>query len=80
MAKTKGKFMNKNKLAKIIRKAYKAEKEALDDTIKRQKGDKRKYRDEYYFNSGKEFVLYELAQDLGVELYDENFELIGEEA
>lgn len=78
MAKTKGNFMNKNKLAKIIRKAYKAEKEALDDTIKRQKGDKRKYRDEYYFNSGKEFVLYELAQDLGVELYDENFELIGE--
>lgn len=80
MAKTKGKFMNKNKLAKIIRRAYKAEKKALDDTIKRQKGDKRKYRDEYYFNSGKEFVLYELAQDLGVELYDENFELIGEEA
>lgn len=72
--------MNKNKLAKIIRRAYKAEKKALDDTIKRQKGDKRKYRDEYYFNSGKEFVLYELAQDLGVELYDENFELIGEEA
>lgn len=71
--------MNKNKLAKIIRKAYKAEKEALDDTIKRQKGDKRKFRDEYYFNSGKEFVLYELAQDLGVELYDENFGLIGGE-
>lgn len=70
--------MTQNKLAKIIRKAYKAEKEALDDTIKRQKGDKRKFRDEYYFNSGKEFVLYELAQDLGVELYDENFELIGE--
>ena len=49
--------MNKNKLAKIIRKAYKAEKEALDDTIKRQKGDKRKFRDEYYFNCGKEFAL-----------------------
>lgn len=72
--------MKQSELAKIIRKAYKAEKEALDNTIKRQKGDKRKYRDEYYFNSGKEFVLYELAQDLGVELYDENFELIGEEA
>lgn len=71
--------MKQSELAKIIRKAYKAEKEALDDTIKRQKGDKRKFRDEYYFNSGKEFVLYELAQDLGVELYDENFELIGEE-
>lgn len=80
MAKTKGSFMNKNKLAKIIRKAYKAEKEALDDTIKRQKGDKRKFRDEYYFNSGKEFALYELAEDLGVELYNEDFELIGEEA
>lgn len=70
--------MNKNKLAKIIRKAYKAEKEALDDTIKRQKGDKRKFRDEYYFNCGKEFALYELAEDLGVELYNEDFELIGE--
>lgn len=78
MAKTKGKFMNKNKLAKIIRKAYKAEKEDLDNTIKRQKGDKRKFRDEYYFNCGKEFALYGLAEDLGVELYNEDFELIGE--
>lgn len=72
--------MKQSELAKIIRKAYKAEKEALDDTIKKQEGDKRKFRDEYYFNSGKEFVLYELAQDLGVELYDEDFELIGGEA
>lgn len=71
--------MKQSELAKIIRRAYRVEKEALDDTIKRQKGDKRKFRDEYYFNSGKEFVLYELAQDLGVELYDENFELIGGE-
>lgn len=71
--------MTQSELAKIIRRAYKAEKEALDDTIKKQKGDKRKFRDEYYFNSGKEFVLYELAQDLGVELYNEDFELIGEE-
>ena len=78
MAKMKGKSMNKNKLAKIIRKAYKAEKEALDDTIKRQKGNKRKFRDEYYFNCGKEFALYGLAEDLGVELYNEDFELIGE--
>lgn len=72
--------MNKNKLAKIIRKAYKADKEALDNTIKRQEGDKSKFRDEYYFNCGKEFALCKLAQDLGVELYDEDFELIGEEA
>lgn len=70
--------MKQSELAKIIRRKYKAELEALNDTIKKQKGDKRKFRDEYYFNSGKEFVLYELAQDLGVELYDEDFELIGE--
>lgn len=72
--------MTQSELAKIIRKAYRAEKEALDDTIKRQEGDKRKFRDEYYFNSGKEWVLNELAHELGVELYDEDFELIGEEA
>lgn len=70
--------MTQSELAKIIRKAYKAEIEALDDTIKKQEGDKRKFRDEYYFNSGKAFVLYELAEDLGVELYDENLKLIGE--
>lgn len=70
--------MTQSELAKIIRKAYKAEKEALDDTIKKQEGDKRKFRDEYYFNSGKEWVLNELAHELGVELYNEDFELIGE--
>ena len=70
--------MTQSELAKIIRKAYKAEKEALDDTIKKQEGDKRKFRDEYYFNSGKEWVLNELAHELGVELYNEGFELIGE--
>ena len=70
--------MKQSELAKIIRKAYKAEKEALDDTIKKQEGDKRKFRDEYYFNSGKEWVLNELAHELGVELYNEDFELIGE--
>lgn len=72
--------MTQSELAKIVRKAYRAEIEALDDTIKKQEGDKRKFRDEYYFNSGKSFVLYELAQDLGVELYDEDLKLIGEEA
>lgn len=71
--------MTQSELAKIIRKAYKAEKEALDDTIKKQEGDKRKFRDEYYFNSGKEWVLNELAHELGVELYNEDFELIGED-
>ena len=72
--------MKQSELAKIIRKHYKAELEALNDTIKKQKGDKRKFRDEYYFNAGKEWVLNELAYNLGVELYNEDFELIGEEA
>lgn len=72
--------MTQSELAKIIRKAYKAEKKALDNTIKKQEGDKRKFRDEYYFNSGKEWVLNELAHELGVELYNEDFGLIGVEA
>ena len=45
------KMMKQSELAKIIRRKYKAELEALNDTIKKQKGDKRKFRDEYYFNS-----------------------------
>ena len=72
--------MTQSELAKIIRRAYKGELEALNETIKKQEGDKRKFRDEYYFNSGKEWVLNELAHELGVELYNEDFELIGEEA
>ena len=72
--------MKQSELAKIIRKHYKAELEALQDTLNKQEGDKRKFRDEYYFNSGKEWVLNELAHELGVELYNEDFELIGEEA
>ena len=71
--------MTQSELAKIIRKVYRAEKEALDETIEKQKGDKRKFRDEYYFNSGKEWALNELAHELGVELYDENLKLIGED-
>ena len=71
--------MTQSELAKIIRRAYKGELEALNETIKKQEGDKRKFRDEYYFNSGKEWVLNELAHDLGVELYDEDFKLIGED-
>lgn len=68
--------MRQSELARIIRNFYKKEKDALDATIKKQKGDKRKYRDEYYFNSGKEWVLDELAHELGVELYSGDFELI----
>ena len=72
--------MKQSELAKIIRKHYKAELEALQDTLNKQKGDKRKYRDEYYFNSGKEWAWHDIAIELGVELLDEDFKLIGEEA
>lgn len=72
--------MKQSELAKIIRRAYKQEREALDDTIKKQKGDKRKYREEYWFNCGKEWAWHDIAIELGVELLNEDFELIGEEA
>lgn len=67
--------MKQSEIANIIRRLYKKEKRALDETIKKQKGDKRKYRDEYYFNSGKEWVMSELAYEFGVELYSGDFEL-----
>ena len=60
--------MRQSEIANTIRRLYKKEKRALDETIKKQKGDKRKYRDEYYFNS-------ELAHEFGVELYSGDFEL-----
>ena len=69
--------MKQSELAKIIREAYKAEKEALDDTIKKQKGDKRKYREEYWFNCGKEWAWHDIAIELRVELLNEDFELVG---
>ena len=71
--------MTKSELAKIIRREYKQDLEALNDTIKKQKGDSRRFISEYYFNSGRELAIYELAEQLGVELYDDNFKLIGEE-
>ena len=35
---------------------------------------------EYYFNCGKEWAWHDIAIELGVELLDEDFKLIGEEA
>lgn len=72
--------MKQSELAKIIRKHYKAELEALQDTLNKQKGDKRKYKEEYYFNCGKEWAWHDIAIELGVELLNEDFKLIGEEA
>lgn len=71
--------MKQSELAKIIRKHYKEEQEALREIIDKQKGDERKYRNEYYFNAGKEWAWNDIAHELGVELYNEDFELIGED-
>lgn len=71
--------MTKSELAKIIRHEYKQYLEALNDTIKKQKGDSRRFITEYYFNSGRELAIYELAEQLGVELFDDDFKLIGGE-
>lgn len=38
----------------------------------------RKYAKEYYYGSGAEWAWHEIAQMLGIELYDENFKLIEE--
>lgn len=70
--------MKQKRIERIIRAYYRGAKEALDETIKQQKGDKRKLQQEYWFNSGKEWALSELAHELDVELYDEEFKLIEE--
>lgn len=36
----------------------------------------RKYIKEYYYASGAEWALHDMAQTLGIKLYDENFKLI----
>ena len=38
----------------------------------------RKYTKEYYYASGAEWAYHDVAQMLGIELYDENFKLIEE--
>lgn len=38
----------------------------------------RKYTKEYYYASGAEWALHEMAQVLGIKLIDENFRLIEE--
>ena len=36
----------------------------------------RKFTKEYFYSSGAEWALHDIAQLLGIELYDENFKLI----
>lgn len=73
--------MKQSELAKIIRKYHS---EALKDLKvweeKYEQAKHRKYVKDYYWASSREWVLNELACELGVELFNEDFELIGEEA
>lgn len=73
--------MKQSELAKIIRKYHKEALENLKIWEKKYEQEKhRKYVKDYYWASSREWVLNELAQDLGVELYNEDFELIGAKA
>ena len=73
--------MKQSELAKIIRKYHKEALENLKIWEEKYEQEKhRKYVKDYYWASSREWVLNELAQDLGVELYNEDFELIGVEA
>lgn len=72
--------MEQSELAKIIRKYHKETLENLKIWEEKYEQEKhRKYVKDYYWASSREWVLNELAHDLGVELYNEDFELIGEE-
>jgi len=69
--------MNIKKLRKIIRDEYKGiYNEARYWEKEYDKANRRKYQKDYYWASGREFLMAELADRLGVELFDENFNLI----
>ena len=69
--------MTDKNLKKIIRTEYKAIfNEARYWEKEYTKAKHKKYAKDYYWASGREFLMAELADKLGVELFDENFNLI----
>lgn len=69
--------MTEKNLKKIIRTEYKAiYDEARYWEKEYEKANHRKYQKDYYWASGREFLMAELADKLVVELFDENFDLI----
>lgn len=69
--------MTEKNLKKFIRTEYKAiYDEARYWEKEYEKANHRKYQKDYYWASGREFLMAELAYKLGVELFDENFDLI----
>jgi hypothetical protein len=72
--------MTEKNLKKIIRTEYKAiYNEARYWEKEYEKANHKKYQKDYYWASGREFLMAELADKLGVELFDENFDLIEED-
>lgn len=69
--------MTDKNLKKLIRTEYKAiYEEARYWEKEYEKAKHKKYAKDYYWASGREFLMAELADKLGVELFDENFNLI----
>lgn len=63
---------------KVYRKEYKRALDTMKHWANARKKEPRKYTKEYYYASGAEWALAEMAQALGIELLDENFRLIEE--
>ena len=70
--------MNTDEMIKFIRQEYAEVVEALRKAEQEHNADKRsvKKREIFQFVAAQEMELTELCQKLGIQLYDENFELI----
>lgn len=68
----------KDEQVKAYRKQYKFAVDTMKYWADARKKEPRKYTKEYYFASGAEWALAEMAQVLGIELLDENLKLIEE--
>lgn len=68
----------KDEQVKAYRKQYKFALDNMKYWASARKKAPRKYTKEYYYASGAEWALAEMAQALGIELLDENFKLIEE--
>ena len=69
--------MNEQQI-KEFRKNYKQVLQNEQDWERQRREHPRKYIKDYYYASGAEWALHDMAQTLGIELCDENFKLIEE--
>lgn len=68
--------MTSNEIAKTIRKNYKFVLEDSKYWETQRRKHPRRFTKEYYYASGAEWAWHDVANLLGIELYDENFNLI----